>query len=261
MYISDVIKLAKNYYPSEYDEREMYIWCDEVSAMLSVEDRVIYAETEITLAADGSAALPEGVYAENILLIIRGGQMTNNREIKFTDNSIILPPGQPNTARIVYSKPFEPIRTVTYKGAAKVDGDKISLRSGGFVKGDMISILFDDLSDFESYGEVLSAEFNHDDDYPYSYTLTQGALSSAQSQSQNAVIDRIVTDKTVCAPPYDSMYIDYIIAKIKLYQHDTEGYNHHMTSFNSRLGAYKRWLVKHLPCEGDGKLKNWWQGR
>lgn len=37
MFLLDCIKLVRKYYPSEYEEYEMYIWCNEVTAMLAEE--------------------------------------------------------------------------------------------------------------------------------------------------------------------------------------------------------------------------------
>ena len=65
------------------------------------------------------------------------------------------------------------------------------------------------------------------------------------------------SDETLCGPPYDSMYIDYVLAKICLYQRDFDTYNQFMASFNSKLDAYKRWYMSGPPRRAD-KLKNWW---
>lgn len=67
----------------------------------------------------------------------------------------------------------------------------------------------------------------------------------------------VIDDETVCEAPYDSMYIDYVIAKLHLYQHDNDGYNRHITAFNSRLNSYKRVMASKLP-KPAGRFRNWW---
>lgn len=42
MYLFDCIQLARKYYPSEYEDYEMIIWCNEVTAMLAAETGGIY---------------------------------------------------------------------------------------------------------------------------------------------------------------------------------------------------------------------------
>lgn len=37
MFLLDCIRLVRKYYPSEYEDYEMYIWCNEVTAMLAAE--------------------------------------------------------------------------------------------------------------------------------------------------------------------------------------------------------------------------------
>lgn len=66
-----------------------------------------------------------------------------------------------------------------------------------------------------------------------------------------------VSDTTLCDTPYDIMYIDYVIAKICLYQHDFNTYNQFISLFNTRLDAYKRWRMSS-PLHQAQRLKNWW---
>ena len=48
-------------------------------------------------------------------------------------------------------------------------------------------------------------------------------------------ISDILEDETEAYAPYDRMYVEYIIAKCNYYNRDFEGYNQHMTYFNSLL--------------------------
>ena len=61
IFINDVIRFVQRHYPSEYDPVDMYKWCDEVSAMLLVEDRVTYRELVLPVFDDRSVLLPEGI--------------------------------------------------------------------------------------------------------------------------------------------------------------------------------------------------------
>lgn len=65
-------------------------------------------------------------------------------------------------------------------------------------------------------------------------------------------------DRTLCPAPYDSMYIDYVIAKINLYQHNDAGYSRHISAFNSKYSAYRKWIIGFLPPD-PGQFINWWK--
>ena len=66
MYINDVVRFVRSIYPSEYDAAEIYIWCNEVSAMLSIEERNVFKSVLLPVLNDGSVMLPEGV--DNLLV-------------------------------------------------------------------------------------------------------------------------------------------------------------------------------------------------
>lgn len=248
MYIIDVVKRAQSYCPSEYDTEEMYLWCDEVSSMLAIEDRNVFVKETLQPSKDGSILLPEGVAFENVYSVTCNGKSLKKEDIRNSDNRSFL-----NSAvEVIYLKPYMPIRTVKYSGAITVDNTecKIVINSNLFRIGDGLNIKMDNVS---SQAKIIDMNLNDD---CWELCLTSKNLD-ALPENGLGEIERIVTDKTVCDSPYDGMYIDYIIAKICLYQRDFNTYNQFMALFNSRLSAYKRWITNQLPQAG-GKLKNWW---
>lgn len=276
MYINDVLRSVENFYPSKFSPSEMYMWCNEVSSMLSIEDRCTYKEIILPVAADNSILLPEGVRMENIESVISAGKVLNpadyrgydNRKIFFTHMNGIAVPTKPNVGprvTVVYLVPYEPIRLVRYAGAVEIDKEKniIYCAKSEFLPGDVLNLSLNvsgDTSD-EDIFDILLFRTSYDTQKNM-YALEIDAESAARANithSDNAILRREVTDKTICDAPYDSMYIDYLLAKMNLVQHDMNTYNQYMASFNSRLDAYKRWIINRMPFDKDSsRFKNWW---
>ena len=248
MYIGEVIRRAQSYCPSEYDINEMYSWCDEVSSMLAIEDRNVFVKETFTPTSDGSILLPGDVKFENVYSVTVDGKELRKEDLRNIENKKF----SRYPVEVVYLKPYSPIRAVSYKGDITVDKESslIILDSNIFRAGDTLDIT---IGDETVQVQVFEINFN---DGMCEMCVTTGKLDGLPEMGF-AQIERVVTDKTVCDAPYDSMYIDYIIAKICIYQRDFNTYNQFMASFNSRLNAYKKWITNQLPQAG-GRLKNWW---
>lgn len=249
MYVTEVAERVGTYFPSEYSREEMYAWCDEVSAMLAAEDRNIFMEAELSVNENGSFSLPKGVAFEDIAVVVSGGRVIPKEDLRQS----ILRKKKLGVSEItvVYLAPVSPIRAVSYKGDcefSKVLG-KIILGRNSFRKGDILQI--------EANGKSYSAAVDDVGVLGDRFTLSVTGNIDEDFSGKDIKIVRKVTEKTVCSAPYDTMYIDYCLAKIALYQHDFECYNQFMGAFNSRLGAYKRRMADLMP-QAKRKFCNWW---
>lgn len=269
MFINDVIRRVRAAYPSEYGDREMYIWCDEVSAMLAMEDRNMYERVWLPVDEDGGILLPEGVDMENVEYIVINGIEINKRDLRLYGgrrlyvkgrNGVFLPNGRMHSevADVVYLKPFSPIRAPVYSGGITVGDGAFTLPVGDFEAGDTVNITLSPGTSSElklPEVPILAREYT---DGGTVYTVPEDTFSEVTAgEHTECFTERCVTDKTVCGPPFDTMYVDYLLAKIMLCQHDSESANIHLTLFNSRLLAYKKWLITRMPS-GDCRFRNWW---
>lgn len=255
IYINDVIERVEQLRPSEYDVSEMYMWCDEVSAMLTVEDRRFYREKKLIVGPDGCILLPEDISIENVEFILDGIKRIHKRDLRSVSHRHILLPHHtagdtPRTVRVVYFESYEPIRLTKYKGELVINKSDSSMIMNDceFVSGD--TLIIEDHNDFSDPIPLLKVRFAPDDETCRRFVLytAYGALDPlSKTHYTDAVVRRIVDEMTVCEPPFDSMYVDYIHAKISLYQGETSVYNQFMTSFNSKLAAYKKWLCALMP--------------
>lgn len=233
--------------------------------MLVVEDRHTYRRMTLPVSVDGSFMLPEGVDMENIVYVISGERVLNKEDMREYGNRKFYVKGLngkavhnstrlPQYVEVDYLVPYQLIRRVRYHGGVSLDKENAEIRIDicEFIAGDTVSITVGD----ETIEQLSVLGIRYDDGYIL--TVPLGSLDSmTETQSDEGLIVRIVTDLTVCPPPFDSMYTDYILAKINMYQRDMESYNQFMTAFNSRLSAYKRWLISRMP-KGEGRFKNWW---
>ena len=245
MYIAEVIRRARTYCPSEFDTDEMYSWCDEVSAMLAVEDRNVFSKITLTPDKDGCVLLPDGVRFEYIVSAVTDGRVLTKQDLRhITGRRVDIKTTAP--VEFICLVPYSPIRRVMYSGALRFSRDRVYLESCAFVPGDCVRI--------NSDTETAVLDVGLDDD-GYYIEVTPSSLDSLSDG--DGTIERIVTEKTVCDAPYDGMYIDYILAKIGMYQRDYKTYNQFITAFNSRLDAYKRYLVNAMP-QAHRRFVNWW---
>ena len=271
MYINDVIKRVNSYYPSEYSLTEMYEWCDEVSSMLAIEDRRVYCEAECAVASDGTILLPRGVNMEFIDRVIKGDTVLWRNDARTAGKSYVNITGQStkvvyngdraspgDTVTVIYIKPYTPIRLSSYEGSAVVDTKEssVSLPHCDFAVGDILTIKSDNDTTVRDVG-IFEIRVIDDDDYPYKLMCSDGALEALGDSESNFKIMRYVTDRTVCDAPFDMMYVDYLLAQINKYQRDLTSYNQYISSFNSRLDAYRKWLAQRMPTD-DAKLINFW---
>ncbi len=265
MYINEVIRLVNKYYPSEYDKNEMYIWCNEVSSMLSVEERLIVREKFLPAAKDGAVLLPEGVDMENVYGVYRDGRRLDKLDYRtFGSGGRGIRAGIcGGIVRLVYFEPYRPIRAVNYRGSVTVNGSDgyFELYCPDILPGDSVTITFLTAgggAEKKLEGVMVMGAEPTGNGIRYNACSPDGSFEAAGAVTgSDVLVTRDVTDKTVCDAPFDTMYADYILAKINMYQRDMEAYNQFMTAFNSRLAAYRRWLADRMPS-GDGKLHGWW---
>lgn len=276
MYINKAIESVDRLYPNEYSLDEKYMWCDELSAKLMQELKREYGKVTLEADDNGDYLLPENISFEMIDRIFDGRYQLDKQDFRADgvvylsgiNRRIALP--KRNRAKgeidVIYLRRHEPIRRLEenisimtnekHEGIATyADSFIVSKKYKDKIRtGDMLNIkteskIYADIPVFDVVGYGSDAD-------SIEIIIPEGKLPPATVMS--AEVTRIVTDKTVCDAPYDSMYIDYLLAKICYYQHDYESYNQHMTAFNGKYRDYEMWLKEREPLGDDGKIKNWW---
>ena len=255
MYINEVIRRVREEFPNEYSLRELYAMCDEVSAMLSQENRPFFRECTLAVSEDGTVVLPAGVKFEYIERIIADGRELNREDVRvFNKKTMNIKPLNAHSVTVIYQKPYTPIRLPRYKGTAEIDANNgnIYVDHHEFIPGDILNIQVGDKTLPEL--PLVSTSYSVDKEKA---VLELSVPLDCDTGESEIIITRTITEDTVCDAPFDRMYIDYIIAEIKYRQGDMTAYNQNMTRFNSRLSAYRSWLAERMPNKHTS-FKNWW---
>lgn len=269
MYINEVLNQVEQYYPNEYSRMEMYRWCDEVSAMLTQETIPCYKEICLPLDKSNEILIPEDINIERIYEIRAGNRIISKQDLRTFGveklhakdcQSLVIDtvPKNISDVRVIYLAPYERIRTIKYVGDVSIREDKCAfiIPYAEFRAGDIV-----DVSLLNSDGSVETKErlniYGRSYDIETDCYVYETNNISEITNSNNAKIIRYVTDRTVCDAPYDTMYVDYIMARIAQYQRDVDKQNIYRVDFNSKLISYKNWLADKLPRDED-KLINWW---
>lgn len=264
MYIGEVIRNVDLIYPNEYSTEEKYAWCDELSSMLTQEYLKKYGKVTVKPSSDGTYILPEGITFEMIDRVIDGPKEIDKLDFRSYGieylygkrGRFIIP--EKHRVRgdicVVYIKKHQPIRDITVSGTYSFSGNILTMENTPFIKGDIVDIVTDN----GEFGNICVLD------------VTVNGISNGKVENHlylsdidlngeiKCTIERVVTDKTVCDAPYDSMYIDYLIAKIAYYQRNYSSYNQQMNLFNNRLLSYQSYLQQRRTLDKDGKIKNWW---
>lgn len=151
----------------------------------------------------------------------------------------------------VFAVPHKKIRNAVFEGIAEFGDGFFKIGENIFCAGDTLEIT----ADGQKYDNITVLGVREEDG-EFVFSVKAGVLPEGKHDS---VIRRRITEQTVCIPPYDSMYIDYVLGRICYYQNDFAACNNHMTAFNSKLDDYERWLKKN-PVTGyeKSRFKNWW---
>lgn len=284
MYINEVLRTCDALCPNEYSDKEKYMWCDELSAMLTQEHLKKYDRVTVEADGDGTYLLPEGVTFEMVDRIIDGVREID--KLDFRSYGIEYYYGQrgrfvfPVRHRVngkidvIYLKPHTPIRTEEITDYTTViTNNTIRLPSASnFVCGDTVTVETEN-EEFENVSilgiaQVFIPVVDSGGNFTHSVTAdyvkasvpdnTFNKLLNGNSSIQLVCnIKRVITDETVCGAPYDRMYVDFVNAQICYYQRDFDTYNQHMNLFNQRLNAYQAWLQQRRVQDKDGRMVNW----
>ena len=237
MYITDVIKQAKALHPSEYTDLEYIRWCDELSADIRRNYDIKYDSIS---SSGADVMLPEGVTINDICKVIADG-----RELKKTDLRDFLNKETSNTPQsitIIYARPYRPIRYINESRSALFE-DGFFKTELDFCIGDTIKI-----TDGDAFYRVHITDINE------SGFLYDG--DSVPAGEREVDFYREVTDTTLLPAPYDSAYIDFVNARVSLYQGDESAYRTFMGQFNRKINDYRCYLTRNMP-RTEARTKNW----
>ena len=245
MKILKAIEKADALCPNKYSLEEKIEWCDELSADLKRNVIKEYEVIETKGSSKGEITLPDGLDINNIECVYIGNTLIEKQDFR----SFMVGAKDLNVSskklKLIYLKQPERIRATEIAGVFNTGSNFIEIALAPFVVGDKIQIT-DDGANYESY--VLEVQ-------PEKMILEEDVLTP--KTGANLTIKRIITDETVIDSPYDNMYVEFLLAKMALYQHDYAGYNAHMVQYNSLYDSLRRDYKSRNPLTTITNFKNY----
>ncbi len=261
MHIKQVISACDTFYPNPYTTDEKYFWCDELSSLLKLKYNTEYVKSELK-EADGKYLLPEGVFSSMLDKIICGDRVLKKQDFRkfgilctdYSDGGEIILPQPASFKRVyaIYLEPYEKIRNISFEGNLVFGEDYFLTDKNLFRQGDILKITIGE----DVFEDVFVLDCLEEADGRIAVIIKGAEFTEGDAECK---IEREVMEETICPPPYDSMYIDYVLGKICYYQNDFASCNNHMSLFNSKLADYEKWLKSHpITDYTETKLRNWW---
>ncbi len=258
MEILRAIERADALCPNPYTLEEKLSWCDEVSAELRRNIIKVYDVIETEINSVGEVILPDDIPFERIELAFLGNCRIEKQDFRsfisgYTQKASVSGKVQP--LRLVYLTIPEAIRFPDIRGEFNTGDNTIEIEGHPFAEGDKLEILvlqeLDEAPKWETAETAYVMEAK-----PDMIILDRDALE-AQTDAKLA-IRRVIEDFTeIDEAPYDRMYIEYILAKIALYQHDYTSYNAHMTQYNGLYEALRKEYKTRNPLTTQAKFVNY----
>ncbi len=255
MKILEAIEAADALSPNDFEFEEKLSWCDEVSLSLRRHVRKYYDIIETMAAADEELTLPEDISIDNVEAAYLCGRPLTKADIRSLPYIAGAGPnrdlcsGAPKPLRIVYLTIPAPVRNICIEGEFNIGEDTIEGSMLPFEEGDEIICQMPDKPEFEAARTYV---FENDGER---LRLTDEIFTPETGAKLK--IERVIDDETEAEAPYDRMYIEYLLAKIALYQHDYDTYTSHMMQYNNIYDEYKRDYKTRNPLNDLARFRNY----
>lgn len=249
MKLTEVVQRAKELYPHHYTDEEALSWCWELTGEICDKYKKLYDTVEWEAPDKESQTdafvLPPGILWEDVEAAYADG-----RKLAKVDECSFCREYAGKRVKIVYRlrpEPYVmPVLTEETEGEFAVAGSTITIEAAvQFAPGERLDIW---------RGDGEKGRYTVFDRDGYVYTLDKDINTSGSGlYSVQKVLDAV----TPVPPPYDMMYIDFLLAKVAYYQNDLEGYNKHMAMVNSRMNDYAYWYKQVGPIRQTRFLHVW----
>ena len=263
MLIIDAIDAADKLSPNHFTLDEKLMWCSEVTAAIRREVKKQYATVETVITCADEIEIPDDILLSDIEMVYIGGipiQKSDFRSLPFLNNGELVRNfginlTTPKILRLVYLDIPREIKIVSVKGKFNTDSDCIFGYELPFNESDCILCAkLDDIEDEPDWETAVKTYVMSNDGEKI--LLTNDILTPETEAC--IALKRVIDDETEAEPPYDRMYIEYILAKGALYQHDYDSYAAHMTQYNNLFDEFKRDYKTRNPLTDMAGFRNYW---
>lgn len=258
MELLQVISTADALCPNPFSREEKLRWCDEVSSAIRREIKKIYNTIETRVNGPEELVLPDDIDFTDIETAYVNGKLMDKVDFRsFADGTVPKGVSFPATIRLVFLTRAMPVRYVNLKGCFDVSENFIKLENVDLYPGDCIEWVL--LPDPDAEPDWSGANRTYIIDQVYDGLVVEENTFTPQTGAPLA-IRRVIDDLTeIDELPYESMYIEYLLAKMALYQRDYTAYSAHTTQYNLLWEGLRRDYKTRAPMNTVSGLRNYWE--
>lgn len=254
MELLKAIQIADSLCPNPYTQEEKLRWCEEVSAAVRREIKKVYDVIETRLAEGEETVLPDEVPFEDIEAAYLNGRYIDKIDLRSFASKDYK--GADAVLRVVYLTRPKPVRDICITGEFDLSENFIKMNAPPFIPEDCLEWVFVEKGaepDWSAAKRCYVLEPLYD-----GILVADGDFTP--QTGANMAIRRVITDVTETdESAYDGMYVEYLLAKMALYQHDYTGYTAHMTQYNSLCSAMLMDYKTRAPLNSVSALRNYWR--
>jgi hypothetical protein len=240
MKITEAIGRADALYPNSYTREEKLNWAYELTAMIYEQYKKTYDSVELYGGMEG-IQLPPSVLEEDVEGLYVDGVWYDKVDARSFEDLL----GRDAAVKIVYKVRPEPYEEPIYEGSYLVHNNGITIPDTYFRVGDRLRITHGESEEIYTVMDTEGKTYFFKEDFTF------------QGETE-LTVQKLVTADTPVPPPYDSMYVDFLLGKIAYCQNDYEEQNKHMTQLNAKLGEYANWYKQTNPVKTGVAFRAMW---
>ncbi|MBQ2613790.1 MAG: hypothetical protein IJB80_00455 [Clostridia bacterium] len=257
MRLLKAIEMADRLCPNPYTQEEKIRWCEEVTAGIRRDVKKVYNTLTYHLSGEEKVELPDGLVFENVEAAYLDGEPLSKVDLRSFAAELCLPPGRHGALTLVVLDPPDPVRQITLQGEFDLSENFIKMADPPFLPGDTLQWVYLPSADAEP--DWSASEECYVVDCVYDGIMLDQDTFTPQTGAPLA-LRRCIDDVTeIDEAPYDGMYVEYLLAKMALYQHDYTSYSAHMAQYNSLYDNLRREYRSRAPLNPLAGFRNYWQ--
>lgn len=240
MTIKSLIELINAIAPNSCPDTQMLYWYNQCESIIKTKAKPIFKYIE-TIIAGGVVKLPDGYDSEDIEAVYMNGKLTDKLDFR---SGFVKKEMRKSKIGIVLREHHKEIIEKVYEGDIFFDGEKLTMPGHSFCEGEKIAI---ESSLFK--GNVTILKVCGDE-------LFVNKLFDINDCDGKATL--LMDIDVLLKPPYDKLYVDYILAQIDYYNKDYEGYNNNSYLFNELLDELIRKNSGKAPGTKNMNMRGIW---